>query len=1004
MKQRAKRSLILLLSMFILLSNVLATASANSVSSADVKGHWAESVFTDWQLKGYLSGYPDGTMKPDNAIKRGEFISFVNRVFKLTESTNIQFTDVSKSDWAYNDIAIAVKAGYVKGYEDGTVGAENPITRQESTVMLSALLGLDNKDKLSFTDANDFDSWSKGAAGALAAKGIIKGYEDGSFHPHGNITRAESVALINEAIKAQSSAARIYDKAGNYGPAIGTDTIQGNVEVKVEGIVLKNLVINGDLLLAEGIGNGDVTLENVTVNGKTTVRGGGENSIHVLNSVLLTVIVNKIDGTVRIVAEGTTVVKSVTIQSSANLEDSGATGAGFSNVELAKEIPADSKITLHGSFEKVDVIATKISISVPEGTIQQLNVDKDSKDTTLTVNQLAAIVDMVLDSALKVLGQGTISNVTANNGATGSSFEKAPTAIDGEAKDSVNSAITTPTSPGSSSGSDSNNTSDQPTTPGNKSHNADLKTLSVGNLTLYQTEASYYFGDSKGDPGFNPNVSYYIAETPIGYQATDKTITIEAADAHSTIKLGLYDAENGYTPIRAMSPLAGTTYSFTLAPKSVINLQIEVKAEDGSTSKRYNAHLSWERTLAERIQMHSLSGEINVYGLSNGDKVRMYAAANATVALAEGTSNNGNTYLRFPNNQAPATQTGSVWFSLQKNGGQEEAKFQYDYDFTPINNVTNGNGIEIRKLTAEELFNIISPGYTPTQGIYTKVAFGQVDASVATQLKYVVFDWVPALKNNYVPTIEDLKRFYGDYIYSSKDATGTRATSMTTSATVPLEDNVFVYFYDAQKNPIGYYKQFLLSNILGAPVLSDVTTGKVVSGRDIIHATSDLASKLYLVSANTNYYDKISIENAAGMYTVSADSNQAAMMNTVTGATYLSAGNYKLYAIGTDGKISVPSGNITVVNAPWASVATSSSTTINLSFSKRLASFEIKESTVAATVTPTFTVDTQTATLTIASTGAAAGNTVRFEVKDQDDVMMQYLATFNGTSWELQVQ
>jgi len=452
-----------------------------------------------------------------------------------------------------------------------------------------------------------------------------------------------------------------------------------------------------------------------------------------------------------------------------------------------------------------------------------------------------------------------------------------------------------------------------------------------------------------------------------------------------------------------MSLLAGTTYNFTLAPKSVINLQIEVKAEDGSTSKRYNVHLSWERTLAERIQMRSQSGEINVYGLSNGDKVRMYSAADATVALAEGVSNNGYTYLRFPNNQAPATQQGSVWFSLKKNGGQEEAKIQYDYDFTPINNVTNGNGIEIRQLTAEELFKFISPDHTPTQGIYTKVTFGQVDASVATQLKYVVFDWIPALNNNYVPTVEDLKRSYGDYIYRSKDATGIQATSMTTSTTVPLEDNVFVFFYDAQKNPIGYYKQFLISNIPGAPVLSDVTTGKVVSGRDIIHATSDLASRLYLVPANVNYYDKTSIENAAGLYKVSADANQASMMNTVTGATYLSAGNYKLYAIGTDGKISVPSGNITVVNAPWASVATNNSTTLNLTFSKKLASFEIKES-VAATVSPTFTVNTQTATITIASPGAAAGNTVGFEVKDQDDVTMQYLATFNGTSWELQVQ
>nr|5GZT_A Chain A, Chitinase [Paenibacillus sp. FPU-7] len=68
-----------------------------------------------------------------------------------------------------------------------------------------------------------------------------------------------------------------YDKAGTYGPASGTETIDGNVKVTVPGVTLRNLVIKGDLLLSEGVGSGDVTLDKVSVHGLTTVSGGGEN-------------------------------------------------------------------------------------------------------------------------------------------------------------------------------------------------------------------------------------------------------------------------------------------------------------------------------------------------------------------------------------------------------------------------------------------------------------------------------------------------------------------------------------------------------------------------------------------------------------------------------------------------------------------------------------------------------------------------------------------------------
>ncbi|WP_106023904.1 chitobiase/beta-hexosaminidase C-terminal domain-containing protein [Clostridium thermopalmarium] len=80
------------------------------------------------------------------------------------------------------------------------------------------------------------------------------------------------------------------------------------------------MAINGSLILAEGIGEGDIILENVTVTGDTYVRGSENNSIHFRNSTLATIIVNKNDGQVRIVAEGDTKVIEVQLETPAILQ------------------------------------------------------------------------------------------------------------------------------------------------------------------------------------------------------------------------------------------------------------------------------------------------------------------------------------------------------------------------------------------------------------------------------------------------------------------------------------------------------------------------------------------------------------------------------------------------------------------------------------------------------------------------------------------------------------
>ncbi|WP_245339286.1 glycosyl hydrolase family 18 protein [Paenibacillus shirakamiensis] len=181
-----------------------------SAAASDIKGHWAEAQLTEWQTKGLLKGYSDGTLKPDHSITRAELIILINRYFNYTDTAAIKFTDIKESQWLYADIAKAVKAGYIKGYTDGSIRPNQPVSREETAVMLSKVLQLPaaSSDALkNMKDAAKIASWSKAAVGALVSNKVIGGYNDGTFRPSANLTRAEGVVLIDRSAAVQTAGA-----------------------------------------------------------------------------------------------------------------------------------------------------------------------------------------------------------------------------------------------------------------------------------------------------------------------------------------------------------------------------------------------------------------------------------------------------------------------------------------------------------------------------------------------------------------------------------------------------------------------------------------------------------------------------------------------------------------------------------------------------------------------------------------------------------------------------
>lgn len=160
---------------------------------SDIGGHWAEKQISEWADKGLAKGYPDGSFMPDSTITRAEFITLVNNSFGLRQRAEASFSDVGATDWFTEEIAKARAAGYIAGYEDGTVKPDNPISRQEAAAILAKISKLDISGSPAavnkFKDSASISRWSSGAVSAVVTRGYMSGYPDKTFRPETFITR-----------------------------------------------------------------------------------------------------------------------------------------------------------------------------------------------------------------------------------------------------------------------------------------------------------------------------------------------------------------------------------------------------------------------------------------------------------------------------------------------------------------------------------------------------------------------------------------------------------------------------------------------------------------------------------------------------------------------------------------------------------------------------------------------------------------------------------------------
>lgn len=145
----------------------------------------------------FLVGYADGTFGPERNMTRAEvttmFARLLTEQIEADKTYSSTFNDVAKDCWAANYIGYMQKFGIVTGYEDGSFRPDAPVTRAEFAAIASRFEKL-TQGSASFTDVPD-THWAVRYINFAATRGWVTGYEDGSFKPEHSITRAEVAAV-----------------------------------------------------------------------------------------------------------------------------------------------------------------------------------------------------------------------------------------------------------------------------------------------------------------------------------------------------------------------------------------------------------------------------------------------------------------------------------------------------------------------------------------------------------------------------------------------------------------------------------------------------------------------------------------------------------------------------------------------------------------------------------------------------------------------------------------
>lgn len=271
-----------------------ADVTASSFRDFDRSAWYAEAVSAAVE-NGLLYGRNSNVIDPNGNLTRAEMAAIINRAFGCYKTADIsQYKDVAKNAWYYNDVALAVQMGTYNGRSGASMAPDAPITRQEAMTVVARALQLDlerysKADLSKFSDRGQISNWALPYVKAMVGADYIHGRTSG-LAPQDTITRAEFAQIFYNIIGTYITEKGSYDK--DY---------KGNVLIRTDDVVLKDLAVDGDLILGNGVADGKITLDNVTVTGRLIVWGGGTKTVYCNNGTNMPeIVVCRVDDAVKV--------------------------------------------------------------------------------------------------------------------------------------------------------------------------------------------------------------------------------------------------------------------------------------------------------------------------------------------------------------------------------------------------------------------------------------------------------------------------------------------------------------------------------------------------------------------------------------------------------------------------------------------------------------------------------------------------------------------------------
>lgn len=223
---KLKKAISLLFIFIFIFSNVLAGVIFYDVDT-NTDGGRAIYALSE---KGIISGYGNGFFGPEDTLTRAQAVKIINKVFSYTVKAEINFPDVDKTAWYYNEVAIGVNAGYIQGYESGLFGPNDTLTREQMCVMLNNIMDfvmLPTEVVLN----DEVSPWAEDSVKKVLSNRLDTVDEFGNYRAKEDITREEACLILSQFVMDSLPEIKPFDLEG-----VAREELEGRLKRVIKGV------------------------------------------------------------------------------------------------------------------------------------------------------------------------------------------------------------------------------------------------------------------------------------------------------------------------------------------------------------------------------------------------------------------------------------------------------------------------------------------------------------------------------------------------------------------------------------------------------------------------------------------------------------------------------------------------------------------------------------------------------------------------------------------------